>query len=176
MNGIVFLRLGYNVTILERTPASILKDQGAGISLYVVIPPVREALQKLGTSGSPMVDFLSQYDRTKTPTLSVNAVQYLNRDGSIRSNIEGRVTGQIASWDSLYNILRANFDGGYKAGYIEAAEKKEGEGDASYLSGFRVTNLLEVGNSVKLNMRVQMRKRVTWRRILLSVPTGRVLR
>jgi len=32
--GIVFLRLGYTVTILERTLASSLQDQGAGIAFY----------------------------------------------------------------------------------------------------------------------------------------------
>lgn len=149
--GIVFLRLGYDVTILERTPAADLRDQGAGISLYIALPPIRESLKKLGTSGSPAADFLEQYDRTKTPTLWPDAIQYLNRDGSIRMKREtkGR-TGQIASWDLLYNILRANFDGGYEAGYIKAVEKLEGDGMATYLSGVRVTNLEEDGDMVRV--------------------------
>jgi len=36
--GIVFTRLGFNVTILKRTPIAALKDQGADISLYIIIP------------------------------------------------------------------------------------------------------------------------------------------
>src|ERR1700684_1147819 len=86
--GIVFLRLGYNVTILERIPAADLQDQGAGISLYIVLPSIRESLEKLGTSGSPAADFLEQYDRTKTQTMVSGTIQYLNRDGSIRMKRE----------------------------------------------------------------------------------------
>ncbi|KAH8749292.1 monooxygenase [Hyaloscypha finlandica] len=78
--GIVFARLGYNVTILERTPASSLQDQGAGIAFYLMIPPIQEAMKNLGTSGAPIVDFLEQYDRTKTPTLTADGIQ-ANFDG-----------------------------------------------------------------------------------------------
>ncbi|KAE9365779.1 FAD/NAD(P)-binding domain-containing protein [Stipitochalara longipes BDJ] len=149
--GIVFLRLGHNVTILERTPASDLQDQGAGISLYIILPPIRESLEKLGTSGSPAADFLDQYDRTKTPTMVSDAIQYLNRDGSLKKLIheKGR-KGKIASWDLLYNVLRANFDGRYEAGYIDAVEKKEGDGMATYLSGVHVIGLHEVGSVVRV--------------------------
>jgi 2-polyprenyl-6-methoxyphenol hydroxylase-like FAD-dependent oxidoreductase len=142
--GVVFTRLGYNVTILERTPEAALQDQGAGISLWIVIPPIAESLTKLGISGSPIVDFLAEYDRTKTPTLCADGIHYLNRDGSIKMQVDG--VGQVASWDLLYNILRANFDGGYATGYVNAAEKKESDGKATYLSGMRVTDLQEVGS------------------------------
>jgi 2-polyprenyl-6-methoxyphenol hydroxylase-like FAD-dependent oxidoreductase len=149
--GIVFVRLGYNVTILERTPAAVLQDQGAGISLYIILSSIRESLEKLGTSGSPAADFLEKYDRTKTPTLISDSLHYLNRDGSIRLKREkSGGTSRIASWDLLYNILRANFDGGYEEGYIDAAEKREGDGIAKYLSGVRVTDLKEVGNVLKV--------------------------
>ena len=36
--GIVLVRLGYDVTIFESTPAEILEDQGAGISDSSIIP------------------------------------------------------------------------------------------------------------------------------------------
>jgi 2-polyprenyl-6-methoxyphenol hydroxylase-like FAD-dependent oxidoreductase len=146
--GITFLRLGFKVTILERTLASVLQDQGAGISLRIAAPPIRESLKELGTSGSPILDFLEDYDRTKTPTLAATTLQFLNRDGSIRRKVEGQ--GQITSWELLYNILRANFDGGYEAGYVAKAEKKEGDGVATYLSGVRVTDLKEVGELVRI--------------------------
>ena len=144
--GIVFLRLGYNVTILERTPISALQDQGAGISLYIIIPPIRESLIKLGTSGSPIVDFLIEYDRTNTKTLDATSIVYINKDGSTKMEIaaEGQ-PGQVASWDLLYNILRANFDGEYENGYIIGVEKKEGDGEATYLSGTQVTGITDLG-------------------------------
>jgi 2-polyprenyl-6-methoxyphenol hydroxylase-like FAD-dependent oxidoreductase len=86
-----------------------------------------------------------------TPTTVSDAIQFLNRDGSIRWKRakEGK-TGKIASWDLLYNILRANFDGGYETGYIEAVEKLEGDGMATYLSGVRVMNLEEDGDLVRV--------------------------
>jgi 2-polyprenyl-6-methoxyphenol hydroxylase-like FAD-dependent oxidoreductase len=146
--GIIFLRLGYSVTVLERTLASALEDQGAGISLHIAVPSIRESLKGLGTSGFPILDFLEEYDRTKTPTLTATVLQFLNRDGSIRRKFEGN--GQIASWELLYNILRANFDGAYEAGYVGAAEKKESDGVATYLSGVRVTDLKEVGELVRV--------------------------
>jgi 2-polyprenyl-6-methoxyphenol hydroxylase-like FAD-dependent oxidoreductase len=151
MTGIVFVRLGHNVTILERTPAATLQDQGAGISLRSIIPQIREAFKKLGTSGAPIADFLDQYDRTKTPTLSAKGFQYLNRDGSIK--MESKVGGggfRVTSWDLLYNILRANYDGGFEEGYIRAAEKAAGDGTAKYLTGTRVIDLQEAGDLVKV--------------------------
>jgi len=149
--GIVLLRLGHNVTILERTPASDLRDQGAGISLYIALPPIQNSLEKLGTSGSPVVDFLEQYDRTKTGTVVSDTMQFVNRDGSVKMKLyrEG-VTGKLASWVLLYNVCRANFDGGYEAGYIDAVEKKDGDGVATYLSGVQVTGLQEAGDVVEV--------------------------
>lgn len=149
--GIVFLRLGYDVTILERTPASSLQDQGAGIAFYLMIPPIREAMKNLGTSGAPIVDFLEQYDRTKTPALIADGILYLNRDGSVRGKIGGSgETAQIASWDLLYHILRANFDGRLEGSYVTTAEKVKGDGVANYLSGVRVVDLKEVGGLVEV--------------------------
>jgi 2-polyprenyl-6-methoxyphenol hydroxylase-like FAD-dependent oxidoreductase len=43
--GIIFLRLGYSVTILEQTLASALKDQGAGVSLHIAVSSIRESLK-----------------------------------------------------------------------------------------------------------------------------------
>jgi 2-polyprenyl-6-methoxyphenol hydroxylase-like FAD-dependent oxidoreductase len=116
-----------------------------------MIPPIREAMKNLGTSGSPIVDFLKQYDRTKTPTLTADGVQYLNRDGSIRLKTggDGR-TAQVASWDLLYHILRANFDGRLEGSYVQAAENMDGDGMARYLSGVRVTDLKDIGELVKV--------------------------
>jgi 2-polyprenyl-6-methoxyphenol hydroxylase-like FAD-dependent oxidoreductase len=147
-SGIVFHRLGYNVTILERRLPSALRDQGAGISLSTPYSPLRDSFKKLGTSGSPLTDFLEQYDRTKIPTLSIKEFQYLNKDGSVKEKID--IMAQFASWELLYNIMRANFDGGYELGYVRAAGKREGDGISTYISGVRVIDLKEIGNLVRV--------------------------
>jgi 2-polyprenyl-6-methoxyphenol hydroxylase-like FAD-dependent oxidoreductase len=145
--GIVFLRLGHDVTIIERTPASSLQDQGAGIGFYIIHPQVREEIEKLGTSAAPVADFLKQYDRTGAQNLAVDGALYLNRDGSIKRQIgvSGR-TAEIASWDLLYHVLRANYDGELAGSYVAAAKKLEGDGMAKYISGAIVTNLKELGD------------------------------
>jgi len=149
--AIVLQRLGHNITILERTPSSDLQDQGAGISLYIIIPPLRDSLEKLGTSGSPAADFLELYDRTKTQTVVSDTMQFLNRDGSVKRVLQREgVTGKMASWDLLYNVLRANFDGGYEGGYIDGVEKVVGDGTATYLSGVHVTDLHDIGDVVRV--------------------------
>lgn len=148
MAGIIFVRLGHNVTILERTRATTLQDRGAGISLASIVPQIREAFRKLGTSGTPITDYLDQYDRTKTPTLECEGFQYLNKDGSI--NMQGGGSFRVTSWDLLYNILRANYDGEFEGGYLSAAEKMPGDGTAKYLTGARVINLQESDDIVKV--------------------------
>lgn len=150
--GIVFQRLGYNVTILECNLPSALKDQGAGISLSSPYPPLRGSFKKLGTSESPLTDFLEQYDRTKTPTLTLTQLQYLKKDGTVKEKID--ILAQFASWELLYNIMRANFDGGYELGYVRAAGKREGDGSATYLSGVCVTDLKEVGDLVRVEYEI----------------------
>ena len=97
------------------------------------------------------MDFLEQYDRTKTPILTADGIQYLNRDGSIKFTTGGDgMTAQVASWDLLYNILRANFDGGYEGSYVATPPKMEGDGITNYLSGVRVTDLTEVDELVEV--------------------------
>lgn len=116
-----------------------------------MIPPIQEAMKNLGTSGAPIVDFLEQYDGTKTPTLTADGIQYLNKDGSIKFTTGGDgITAQVASWDLLYNILRANFDGGHEAGYVAAPPEMEGDGVANYVSDVRVTDLTEVDELVEV--------------------------
>ncbi len=60
-SGIVFMRLGYDVTILERTPETALVDQGAGQSVSPVVKPVADALKELCTSGSSIIDFMEEF-------------------------------------------------------------------------------------------------------------------
>jgi hypothetical protein len=61
----------------------------------------------------------------------------LKRDGTILNTAVPAGLKELGStsWDLLYNVLRANFDGGYATGYVEAAAREEGDGKAVYLSG-----------------------------------------
>jgi 2-polyprenyl-6-methoxyphenol hydroxylase-like FAD-dependent oxidoreductase len=153
--GVVLVRLGYNVTILERTPTVVLKDQGAGISVAPVIPPILKALRKIIPSGCSIMDFIAEYDRTGVISRDVRAegLQYLRSDGSVKSTIMFPQTGLTGttSWDLLYNILRANFDGGFENGYVASVPKEESDGYATYLSGMCVTGIQDLGgNEVKV--------------------------
>jgi glycine/D-amino acid oxidase-like deaminating enzyme len=64
--GIMLTRLGHDVTVLERTPAEALADQGAGITVHSIFLPIIEATVRLIGSLSPIVDFLEEYDCTHT--------------------------------------------------------------------------------------------------------------
>jgi 2-polyprenyl-6-methoxyphenol hydroxylase-like FAD-dependent oxidoreductase len=125
--GIVLVRLGYDVTIFKRTPAEVVKDQGAGISASPIIPPIVEALKKVIPSGSPILDFLAEYDRTGVTSHDIRAdgFQCLRIDSTAKSNMTLPQTHLMGttSWDLLYNTLRTNFDGGYEDGYVAPAPR-----------------------------------------------------
>lgn len=145
--GIVLQRSGHDVTILERTPSSTLVDQGAGITPSTIVPPIFDSFASLIGSGSPILHFFEQYDRTATGFYVEvpREFQYLKRDGSVKSKIPIQVPATGTSWAVLYTLLRANFDGGYEKDFIAAAERKEGDGKAEYLSGLRVLDIQDQG-------------------------------
>ncbi|KAL3425887.1 hypothetical protein PVAG01_02678 [Phlyctema vagabunda] len=53
----------------------------------------------------------------------------------------------MTSWDLLYNILRANFDGMVEEGYCTVPEDKSCDGKAEYLYGKQVKNIDNTGSS-----------------------------
>jgi 2-polyprenyl-6-methoxyphenol hydroxylase-like FAD-dependent oxidoreductase len=116
------LRKDLNIRILERNPTPLLHDQGAGV-----------------VAGPDVQQFFETYDRTKTP-LAVTSHQrlYLSKDGGVidRENKEQQMT----SWDLLYHLLRANFDG-VKSEYAKVPEAEEGEGSVSYEYGCSVVDV-----------------------------------
>ena len=135
MCSIPLLRLGHNVTILERSPTPLLHDQGAGI-----------------VAGNETQAFFSKHDRTQRP-LAVTSMQrlYLNKGGDVidRDPWEQRMT----SWDLAYYLGRANFDG-VESKYVpnkSAWKKLEGEGTARYEYGRSVTGVEEVGEMVEIS-------------------------
>lgn len=93
MAGISMKRLGHSVTIFERSPTKLLHDRGAGIVV-----------------GGETLEYFTKHDRTHTPLYVRSPFRHnLDREGgeASRSNYPQEMT----SWDLLYHILRANFDG-----------------------------------------------------------------
>jgi len=124
--GIVLKRLGHNVRILERNPTPLLHNQGAGI-----------------VAGGESQAFFEKYDRTKTPIAITSPLRhYLDREGKEihREEHEQKMT----SWDLLYYLLRANFDG-VQSEYCKVPPKDELEGEASYEYGNTVTGVKDDG-------------------------------
>jgi 2-polyprenyl-6-methoxyphenol hydroxylase-like FAD-dependent oxidoreductase len=157
--AIPLLRLGHNITILERTPSTSLSDQGAGITVSPVANPILEKYLTLFPKGAPLIDFFTEYDRTKTPyhVPTGQSLVVWRSDGNVKITIPGGVYVPAAkhfpggsSWDVLYNVLRANFDGGYEGGYISAAGKEEGDGEARYLDGVSLVELKDLGEKVEV--------------------------
>lgn len=55
----------------------------------------------------------------------------------------------MTSWDLLYNVLRANFDGLATAGYVKGhiPSSPPTDGQAEYLYGHTVTSIRDLGSS-----------------------------
>ena len=146
--GIVLKRLGYKVTIFERSSTPLLHDQGAGI-----------------VAGGDTLEFLTRFDKTKREIAVTSPVRhYLNREGEeIRreewpqkmtryQNLTSRVDG---SWDLLYHVLRANFDG-VSSDYVQAPEDP---GKATYEYGCTVTGIKKDDNSPEMIITYQDREK-----------------
>ena len=90
--------------------------------------------------------FLQRYDLTKTPIAAVSKLRhYLDRQGQEidRDEREQKMT----SWDLLYNIMRANFDGGGDRAYCDVAPSGEDDGKAVYEVDCIVTSVQETASN-----------------------------
>ncbi len=122
IHGVVFKRLGHNVRIIERNPSPLLHDQGAGV---VAQPQVQE--------------FLRDYDLThREYAVTSPKLQFLNMEGDVVQTID--MVWKLTSWDLLYYLLRANFDG-VKSAYCDVPEPAEGDGTGIYDYGHTATNV-----------------------------------
>lgn len=130
MHGIVLKRLGHNVRILERNPAS-LQSQGVGISAM-------ENVQEL----------LNKYDIAKDPYFVTSPqIQFLNKEANVIDI--WKLVIHSTSWSSLYYRLRFNFDG-LQSDYVPEIDTPlvEDEGKATYEQGKTVTDVKYVDGSV----------------------------
>ncbi|KAJ4315083.1 hypothetical protein N0V94_006137 [Neodidymelliopsis sp. IMI 364377] len=116
------IRKDLNIRILERNPTPLLHDQGAGV-----------------VAGKDVQEFFRKHDRTNTPlTVTSHERLYLDKAGSVidRENKEQHMT----SWDLLYHLLRANFDG-IESEYAKAPIPEAQEGTTTYDYGHQVVNV-----------------------------------
>jgi len=95
-------------------------------------------------AGGSVQQFFASYDRTKTSIAVTSHVrQYLNKTGEIINQEDSEQ--KMTSWDLLYNILRANFDGTVEGEYCQVPETEEGDGEGYYLYGHKVTAITDAG-------------------------------
>ena len=139
--AVPLLRLGHRVTILERSPTPLLHDQGAGI-----------------VAGGETLSWFTRHDLFRRDvSVRSEARLYLDRAGDVidREDWVQRMT----SWDLVWNLGRANFDGqgaqGYVAeedwGRVMALEEVRGQWDrARYEYGREVVGIDEVGDAVNV--------------------------
>lgn len=137
MTSISLRRLGHNVRIFERSPTPLLHDQGAGI-----------------VAGGDTQEFLNEYDLTETPSAVPSKTRlYLDKEGNV-INRESTLQ-HMTSWDLIYHICRANFDG-VKSDYIKTqnlAAAQEAGGQGIYQYGRQVVGLASAGPKAKVSFR-----------------------
>ncbi|GAW26854.1 putative 2-polyprenyl-6-methoxyphenol hydroxylase-like oxidoreductase protein [Rosellinia necatrix] len=120
--GVALKALGHDTTVLERAGRALLRDQGAGI-----------------VAGGDTLAFLARYDRCGRPVaVASRARQYLDLAGGVVHAEEARQ--QMTSWDLMYHLLRANYDGVVSA-YCDAPAPVPGHGAAVHLHDRTVTDI-----------------------------------
>lgn len=129
--AIVLKRLGYVVRIFERNPTPLLHNQGAGV-----------------VAGGHTQAFFNKYDSTKRQIAVTSKLrQYLDQQGN--QIHEEDTVQKMTSWDLLYYLLRANFDG-VESGYCKVPEPLQTDGQGAYEYGHIVTNVKDLGEKVEI--------------------------
>lgn len=137
MTGLALKRLGHHVRIFERSPSTLLQSQGAGI---VFGPEAQEYFRK---------NIDGYINRSLTVTSYLR--QTLGRDGQQVS--EDKRQQKMVSWDLLYFVLRACFDG-LEAEYCAVPKGLEGDGEVGYEYGRKVVALRDLGKRVEIESEV----------------------
>jgi 2-polyprenyl-6-methoxyphenol hydroxylase-like FAD-dependent oxidoreductase len=130
LHGLYLKRHGSNVVILEQDPSSIRSSHQAGIA-----------------SGPSVEEILPKYDDTGIQSCTPSVATRL-AFGKRQWTKEINVVRNLTSWGLLYRILRANFDGLASEAVPNPPPPRDGDGQAEYRSGKKVTNLLYEGGSV----------------------------
>lgn len=124
-------RLGHVVRIFERNPTPLLHNQGAGV-----------------VAGGDTQAFFNKYDATRRPIAVTSKLrQYLDLQGN--QIYEEGTLQKMTSWDLLYYLLRANFDG-VESGYCKVPEPLETDGQGTYEYGRMVNSAKDLGEQVEI--------------------------
>ncbi|KAL2164674.1 hypothetical protein VTH06DRAFT_3891 [Thermothelomyces fergusii] len=123
MHGLCLKRHGSHVIILEQDPGRVRSSHHAGIAFG---PAVEEVLRKYDATGV----------QNCTPLVSTR-IAWRKRP----SFKEIRAVRHLTSWGLIYRILRANFDGLASAAVPRPPLPREGDGEAEYRPGHRVTGI-----------------------------------
>ncbi|KAH6668042.1 monooxygenase [Halenospora varia] len=122
--GLVLKHLGHNVRIFERSPSALLHSQGAGIVF-----------------GPPTQEYFAKHVKVNHP-LSITSYMRQTLDRSGHPVHQDHRQQKMVSWDLLYFVLRACFDG-LETTYCEVPPRNSSNGNAKYLYGRKVTNLTQ---------------------------------
>ncbi len=117
--------------IFERNPTPLLHNQGAGV-----------------VARGDTQAFFNKYDATERPIAVTSKLrQYLDLQGN---QIHQEDTVQkMTSWDLLYYLLRANFDG-VESGYCKVPGPFETDGRGAYEYGHMVKDVRDLGEQVEI--------------------------
>lgn len=93
--------------------------------------------------------FFQKYDTSKRPMAVTSKLrQYLDLQGNSIHTEETRQ--EMTSWDLLYHLIRANFDG-LRSGYCDPLGPQVGEGEGNYEYGHLVKYAKDLGDQVELH-------------------------
>ncbi len=123
--------------IFERNPTPLLHNQGAGV-----------------VAGDDTQAFFNKYDTTRRPIAVRSKLrQYLDLEGN--QIHEEDMVQKMTSWDLLYHLLRANFDG-VESGYCKVPEPFETDGQSAYEYGHMVRSVKDLGGRVEVEYEDRM--------------------
>ena len=99
-------------------------------------------------AGGDTQAFFEKYDATRRPIAVTSKLrQYLDLQGN--QVHEENTVQKMTSWDLLYYLLRANFDG-LESAYSKVPEPYNTDGQGTYEYGHTVKQVEEVGEQVKI--------------------------
>ncbi|KAI0165290.1 FAD/NAD(P)-binding domain-containing protein [Hypoxylon sp. FL1284] len=129
--GLALKSLGHDTTILERNPAPLLQDQGAGI-----------------VAGGDTLELFRRYNQCDQAfAVGSKRRQYLDREGNVVHREE--MPQNMTSWDLTYNLMRANYDG-IESPYCKVPEPDAAHGKATHLHDRQVTGFREEGDGIRV--------------------------
>ncbi|OTB13879.1 hypothetical protein K445DRAFT_303892 [Daldinia sp. EC12] len=130
--GLALKALGHDTTILERNPAPLLQDQGAGI-----------------VAGGDTLELFNRYNRCDRPfAVRSDRRQYLDRDGNVVHKVE--TVQYMTSWDLAYYLMRANYDG-IESPYCKVPEPALEHGKATHLHDRQVVRFNREGDGIRVH-------------------------